>query len=112
VPGTSPDDPLVRRVIDTRWTRLTGGAAAGSDSEALVPVALVPVVGDLLAFEIEANAFCHRMVRSLVGTLVDVGRGRRRPSDIVWILRSLDRAESSMPAPAQGLTLMTVRYGG
>ena len=120
VPGTSPDAPLVRRVIDARWSRLHGGGssdggssssgrcAAGSEGD---HVALVPIVGDLLAFEIEANAFCHRMVRSLVGTLVDVGRGRKRPSDILWILRSLDRAQSSMPAPAQGLTLMAVRYG-
>ena len=64
------------------------------------PPALAPVVGDLLAFEIEANAFCHQMVRSLVGTLVDVGRGRKRPSDILHILRSADRAgPRSRPRP-------------
>ena len=71
---------------------------------------LAPVVGDLLAFEIEANAFCHQMVRSLVGTLVEVGRGRKRPSDILHILRSADRAQAGQPAPPQGLTLMAVRY--
>ncbi len=110
VPGTSPEEPLVRRVIDARWTRLPGssGHNAEGDRDA---VALVPAEGVLLAFEIEANAFCHRMVRSLVGTLVDVGRGRKRPSDMLWILRSLDRKESSQPAPARGLTLMAVRYG-
>ena len=70
------------------------------------------MVGDLLAFEIEANAFCHQMVRSVVGTLVDVGRGRRRPSDILHILRSADRSRAAQPAPPQGLTLMAVRYGG
>ena len=68
------------------------------------------MVGDLLAFEIEANAFCHQMVRSLVGTLVEVGRGRKRPSDILHILRSADRAQAGQPAPPQGLTLMAVRY--
>ena len=80
------DDPIHRRVIDARWTRLTGrpaGArtagtsdldAAGRDRRLLAPV-----VGDLLAFEIEANAFCHQMVRSLVGTLVDVGPGPQAP---------------------------------
>jgi tRNA pseudouridine38-40 synthase len=71
---------------------------------------LAPVTGDLMAFEIEANAFCHQMVRSLVGTLVDVGRGRKRPSDMLWILRSADRRHASQPAPPQGLTLMKVRY--
>jgi len=67
-------------------------------------------VGFLLAFEIEANAFCHQMVRSLVGTLVDVGRGRKRPSDMLGVLESADRAQAGQPAPPQGLTLMTVRY--
>jgi tRNA pseudouridine38-40 synthase len=71
---------------------------------------VVPAVGCLLAFEIEAGAFCHQMVRSLVGTLVDVGRGRKRPSDMLWILRSGDRQQASQPAPPQGLTLMAVRY--
>ena len=67
--------------------------------------------GRLLAFEIEANAFCHQMVRSLVGTLVDVGMGRKRASDMLWILRSADRAEASQPAPPHGLSLVAVRYG-
>jgi tRNA pseudouridine38-40 synthase len=124
-PGASPDDPIVRRVTDTRWTVLSGAApdrlpAAGrakpaADAEgptSVVSPGLVPVVGRLLAFEIEANAFCHQMVRSLVGTLVDVGRGRKRPADMVWILRSADRRHASQPAPPAGLTLMAVRYDG
>jgi len=101
VPGTSPDTPIPRRVMDTRWS-VVGGSH---------PAALVPPDGRLLAFEIEANAFCHQMVRSLVGTLVDVGRGRKRPSDLLWILRSADRQQASQPAPPHGLTLVTVRYG-
>ena len=40
----------------------------------------------LLRFGIEAQSFCHQMVRSIVGTLVDVGRGRHRASDVVWFL--------------------------
>ena len=118
VPGTTPDDPIPRRVLDARWTRLDGrpaGARTAGTSDldahsASTGASLAPVVGDLLAFEIEANAFCHQMVRSLVGTLVDVGRGRKRPSDILHILRSADRSQASQPAPPQGLTLMAVRY--
>jgi tRNA pseudouridine38-40 synthase len=118
VPGTSPEDPIPRRVIDARWSELTDRETTGrrrvpasAVPRAGTTPALVPASGSLLAFEIEANAFCHQMVRSVVGTLVDVGRGRKRPSDIVWILRSADRQEASQPAPAQGLTLMAVRYG-
>jgi tRNA pseudouridine38-40 synthase len=101
-PGTRAEDPILRRVLDTRWSQVDGSGGN----------ALVPVEGRLLAFEIEANAFCHQMVRSLVGTLVDVGRGRKRASDITWILRSADRQQASQPAPAAGLTLMAVHYDG
>jgi tRNA pseudouridine38-40 synthase len=118
VPGTTPETPLTRRVTEVRWTRLSGAADGSTTDPARRPApvtaqapALAPAVGSLLAFEIEAGAFCHQMVRSLVGTLVDVGRGRKRPSDMVWILRSCDRQQASSPAPPQGLTLMAVRYG-
>jgi len=118
VPGTSPDDPIPRRVTVAEWTELSTAEGTGTLRAArqAAPAAgstpaLVPAVGSLLAFEIEANAFCHQMVRSLVGTLVEVGRGRKRPSDILWILRSADRQEAGQPAPPWGLTLMEVRYG-
>jgi tRNA pseudouridine38-40 synthase len=117
VPGTEPDDPIRRRVIDARWSELSASEAVEPGTRRHTPPspgstpALVPAVGRLLAFEIEANAFCHQMVRSLVGTLVDVGRGKKRASDIMWILRSADRQQASQPAPPHGLTLMAVRYG-
>ena len=72
-----PVDPAERRPAPDRGRRRRRSAAAPAPERC---PALVPAVGILLAFEIEANAFCHQMVRSLVGTLVDVGRGRRRPS--------------------------------
>ena len=119
VPGTTADDPIRRRVLDARWSRLdgrpTGARTAGTSDlaarDASTGPSLAPVVGDLRAFEIEANAFCHQMVRSLVGTLVDVGRGRKRAADMLHILRSADRSRAAQPAPPQGLTLMAVRYG-
>jgi tRNA pseudouridine38-40 synthase len=119
VPGTSADDPIMRRVIEARWSVVDGdGARGGSGGRGArtSPVAdvghaaLLPADGALLAFEIEANAFCHQMVRSLVGTLVDVGRGRKRASDMLWILRSADRQQASQPAPPHGLCLVAVRY--
>jgi tRNA pseudouridine38-40 synthase len=112
VPGSSAEDPIIRRVTDSRWARLGGLPDPGAVGlrERRSCGTLLPWVGDLLAFEIEANAFCHQMVRSLVGTLVDVGRGRKRPSDMLAILRSADRQQASQPAPPQGLTLVAVRY--
>jgi tRNA pseudouridine38-40 synthase len=118
VPGTTADDPIPRRVHEVGWTELStsderdGRRSPGNRAPAAGSTpALVPATGRLLAFEIEANAFCHQMVRSLVGTLVDVGRGRKRPSDILWILRSADRQQAAQPAPPHGLTLTAVRYG-
>ena len=64
----------------------------------------------LLRFEIEASAFCHQMVRSLVGTLVMVGRGKKRAGDLAWIIRSRDRSLAGEPAPPHGLCLWEVHY--
>lgn len=61
-------------------------------------------------FTIEADRFLHRMVRFLVGTMVDVGRGRRPPADIPRLLASTSNAEASPPAPPQGLYLAGARY--
>ena len=64
----------------------------------------------ILRFEIEANAFCHQMVRSLVGTLVDMGLGRFRPGQMLSIMRSADRSQAGSVAPPNGLSLWEVRY--
>lgn len=57
-----------------------------------------------------ANAFLHGMVRALVGTLVDIGRGRRNPSRTTEVLETLDRGSAGQAAPARGLTLARVYY--
>ena len=63
-----------------------------------------------MSFEIRANACCHRMVRSSVGTLVDVGAGRRHASDVMMLIRSGERREASPVAPPNGLCLWEVGY--
>jgi tRNA pseudouridine38-40 synthase len=63
-----------------------------------------------IVFELEADRFLHQMVRTIVGTLVDVGRGKRRPEEIREILTSKDRRRAGPTAPAQGLFLVSVRY--
>ncbi len=61
-------------------------------------------------FTIEADRFLHRMVRLLVGTMVDVGRGRRPVEDMPRLLRSESNRETSPPAPPHGLYFIGARY--
>jgi len=64
----------------------------------------------LLSYEVRGNGFLHHMVRNLVGTLVEVGKGRLTPADVLRILEARDRRLASPTAPAQGLCLMKVEY--
>ena len=65
-----------------------------------------------LSVTIEATAFLRHMVRNIVGTLVEVGLGKRDPAEVAEILRSRDRAKAGPTAPAHGLTLVEVFYDG
>jgi tRNA pseudouridine38-40 synthase len=65
----------------------------------------------LLRFEIEASSFCHQMVRSIVGLLVDVGLGKRRAGEVAAIVRARDRSAAGQLAPPHGLCLWEVAYG-
>ena len=68
-------------------------------------------LGDgVLRFEIEANAFCHQMIRSIVGTLVDVGLGRCYAGELLGIIAGRDRSRGSAPGTPQGLCLWAVSY--
>ena len=67
--------------------------------------------GRLLRFEMEANSFCHQMVRSVVGSLVEVGRGRANAATLLERLRANSRHRAADPAPAQALCLVSVDYG-
>ncbi|HEY6531461.1 MAG TPA: tRNA pseudouridine(38-40) synthase TruA, partial [Acidimicrobiales bacterium] len=88
-PRREGDVSLVRRVLDARWVDLDDG---------------------VLRFDIEATAFCHQMVRSITGTLVDMGRGRRRAGEMAGILRARDRSAAGTIAPPHGLCLWDVVY--
>ncbi len=63
-----------------------------------------------LTFEIEANRFLHAMVRNLVGTLIEVGRGYFSVSDFIDIMKAKDRRKAGPTAPACGLYLAEVKY--
>ena len=60
--------------------------------------------------DIRADGFLYNMVRIIVGSLVEVGAGKRTPDWIVEVLVALDRRQAGMTAPAQGLYLMSVEY--
>lgn len=64
----------------------------------------------VLQFEISANAFCHQMVRSIVGLLVEVGSGRRHAGEVLGVIRAQDRHAAGRLAPPQGLVLWSVEF--
>lgn len=80
---------MVRRVLDCRWHDLGEG---------------------VLRFDIDATAFCQQMVRSIVGTLVEVGLGKKKAGEVRGILEARDRSRAGPPAPAHGLVLWEVVY--
>ena len=63
-----------------------------------------------MGFDVEGNGFLRHQVRNMVGTLVEVGQGKRRPESMRALLRSRDRRQAGPTAPAAGLCLMSVRY--
>jgi len=67
-------------------------------------------LGPLASFEIAGNGFLRHMVRNIVGSLVEVGRGRRPPEWLGAVLDSRDRTRAGPTAPAHGLTLVSVEY--
>ena len=109
-----------RRVMSARWhvvhddhhvgVELDGASIAVVDDDAAPPDDLAGVGLGLVRFEIRANAFCHQMVRSIVGLLVDVGLGRRSAGEVRAVLAATDRGGAGQVAPPHGLTLWDVGY--
>jgi tRNA pseudouridine38-40 synthase len=108
-PGTDASEPIIRRVRLARWSVDAGPEAADADGVATPDSA---ERGRLLRFDIAASSFCHQMVRSLVSSLVDVGRGRQNAAGLLERLRAASRQSMPEPAPAQGLCLVAVAYDG
>ncbi len=66
--------------------------------------------GHRLAFTVEGNGFLHHMVRNMMGTLLELGRGRMTMPEFNALFRYRDRTLAGFTAPACGLTLLKVRY--
>ena len=86
--GSSTRNP-VRRIMESKWLSHPGG---------------------WLRFTVTANGFLRGMVRSLVGTMVEVGRGKAEPEILAELLRRPERRRAGPTAPTQGLYLVEVRY--
>ncbi|MEA3019245.1 MAG: tRNA pseudouridine38-40 synthase [Actinomycetota bacterium] len=80
---------MTRDVHDARWLDLGDG---------------------ILRFDIEASSFCQQMVRAIVGTLVDMGLGKRTPGEMTSIIEARVRSAASGVAPPHGLVLWEVTY--
>jgi tRNA pseudouridine38-40 synthase len=66
--------------------------------------------GTHLVFSIKADRFLRNMVRAIVGTLLEVGKGNLTVADFSTIIDSRDRSKAGMSAPAHGLTLANIKY--
>ncbi|MBR2583307.1 MAG: tRNA pseudouridine(38-40) synthase TruA [Oscillospiraceae bacterium] len=67
-------------------------------------------MGGEIRIALTADGFLYHMVRIIVGTLLEVGEGKRAAEDMAAVLASRDRMEAGPTAPAQGLTLWDVKY--
>jgi len=95
----------VKTISIAEWSRV-------SDSYFSVrpdPCFLIPDPS-LLIFRIAGSGFLHHMVRNIVGTLVEIGRGSLEPADLTRILNARDRTAAGPTAPARGLYLVEVAY--
>ena len=89
VQGTAPETDDHRCTVHlARWRERAGG----------------------VVFDVEANRFLHHMVRFLVGTMVEVGLGRRPPGTVARLLAASENRDTSAPAPPQGLFLEHITY--
>ena len=88
------------------------GCTAKTTMRRVESIALTRLPSGLLEVDIRGNAFLRQMVRIIVGTLTEVGTGRRSAAEVAEILSSCDRTKAGITAPAHGLELLEVRYDG
>jgi tRNA pseudouridine38-40 synthase len=86
------------------------GATVTSTTRELLAAELEGTVGGAFQLEFEGSGFLRHMVRNLVGTLLEVGSGKRTPESLEALLAARDRRLAGPTAPAHALTLLDVRY--
>jgi tRNA pseudouridine38-40 synthase len=109
-------ETTVRRILELRIAdrglRIDGGfPALDLESPIHNESAIRSPRSALLVYDVVGDGFLRHMVRAIVGSLVDVGRGRQRPEWISAVVESRDRSRAGQAAPAAGLFLVGVDYG-
>lgn len=98
-----------RRVI--RCGLRSGERRLAADADAIADSAAIGARrSPMITFDIAGNGFLRHMVRAVVGSLVEIGRGRRRPEWLNELLQTADRAEAGPTVPPHGLFLVSVDY--
>lgn len=87
------------------------GSSVRSTARSLSCCKVVAAGGEIRLF-VEGSGFLRHMIRTLAGTLLQVGQGRRTADSMAGLLAAADRASAGPTAPAHGLTLVAVRYPG
>lgn len=89
---------------------MASGSSVNSTERSIFRAELERPDNDHLVFTFEANGFLRHMVRNLVGTLIEVGKGKLSPEGFSVVLEGRDRRKAGMTAPAHGLYLVAVHY--
>jgi tRNA pseudouridine38-40 synthase len=108
VPAMAMAGALLQGTHDFAAFQATGSTA--KTTERTLTALTVTGEGDEIVLACTATGFLRHMVRNIVGTLVEVGRGTRAPADVERILDGRDRRFAGATAPPQGLCLMQVLY--
>jgi tRNA pseudouridine38-40 synthase len=87
------------------------GGAPGATERLVTRSTITSHDEGLVTYDVEGDGFLRHMVRAIVGTLADVGRGRRGPEWMRDVIASRDRSQAGRTAPAHGLFLVSVGYG-
>ncbi|MFQ5670213.1 MAG: tRNA pseudouridine(38-40) synthase TruA [Acidobacteriota bacterium] len=115
IPGRAPEPDSMRQAARYLLGRhdfsaFCGSGAAVRDFHRTVRALEVTRNGDTIGFHVEGDGFLRHQVRNMIGTLVQVGQGKRSPCSVAEVLKSGDRREAGPTAPASGLCLLRVRY--
>ena len=100
-----------RALIGTHdFTSFQGSPTDNENPVCTITKLTVDRFGDEVIFEVEGNRFLKQMVRTMVGTLLEVGRGKLQAGEVAEILAAKDRTKAGPTAPAHGLYLVKVDY--
>lgn len=92
------------------FTSVTAVKKAGTSFVRTIKRFQIKKQGYLILCHVEADGFLYHMIRNMVGTLLEIGRGKRRVEDMKKILEAKDRKLAGMTVPAAGLTLLKASY--